>query len=131
VGSATDVVAASTSLDRNLNACMLGSYLEDSPATDADYTPNASAGAWDYRVVYDVWVKRASFGDVGFGNAIVDFVHASPSKAGENTVTVTPDECPPEWPYCQDPDGCPLPCPSEGCIPLERERDAGELGPVL
>jgi len=29
VGDASDVVAASTSLDRNLNACMLGGYLED------------------------------------------------------------------------------------------------------
>lgn len=132
VGSASDVVAASTSLDRNLNACMLGGYLEDSPATDANYTPNPSAGAWDFRVVYDVWVKRASFGDAGFGRAIVDFVHASPSKVGENTVNVTPDECPPEWPYCQDPDGCPQPCPAEGCIPQDEPKvDAGPGDPVL
>jgi len=131
-GSAADVVAASTSLDRNLNACMFGGYTEDSPATDADYTPNASAPSWDFRVVYDVWVKRAAFGDVGFGRALVEFVHASPSKLGENTVDVVPDECPPDWPYCQDPDGCPEPCPADGCTPRdEDDADAGLLGPVL
>ncbi|MFT3927700.1 MAG: hypothetical protein QM778_34550 [Myxococcales bacterium] len=127
VGSAADVVAASSSLDRNLNACMFGSYLEDSPATDADYTPNPNASTWDFRVVYDVWVKRAVFGDAGFGRGIVSFVHASPSKVGENTVNVTPRDCPPSWPYCQDPDGCPPACPIDGCQPSkpQPEPDAG------
>ena len=86
VGAASDVMAASSSLARNLNACMLGSYLTDSPATDASYAPNADAGAWDYRVVYDVWVKRSAFGASGFGRGTVEFVHASPSKLGENTI---------------------------------------------
>lgn len=122
VGSADAIVAASSSLDRNLNACMLPGFLEDSPATDANYTPNANAELWDYRVVYDVWVKRASFGDAGFGQASVDFVHASPSKLGENTVEVTPGKCPPSWPYCQDPDGCSA-CPEGGCI--STDSDAG------
>ncbi len=125
VGDANDVVAASTSLDRNLNACMIAGYLEDSPETDGDYTANPGAPNWDYRVVYDVWVKHARFGAAGFGRALVDFVHASPSKTGEHTVEVTPDECPPTWPYCQDPDGCPPPCPAGGCIDRPDPNDAG------
>ncbi len=123
VGSATDVIAASTSLDRNLNACMFGDFLTDSPATDEHYTPNPAAETWDYRVVYDVWVKQASFGAAGFGHASVDFVHASPSKLGENTVEVTPKECPPDWPYCANPDGC-FECPVGGCVP-KPPADAG------
>jgi hypothetical protein len=105
-GNASDVVAVSTSLDRNLNACGLGAYTENSPATDASYTPNPAAPNWDFRVVYDVWVKKAAFGSAGFGAASVDFVHASPSKAGSATIEVTPGDCPPDWPYCTDPAGC-------------------------
>jgi len=107
LGSAADVVAASSSLDRNLNACGLSGFTEHSPATDASYTPNPAAPNWDYRVVYDVWVRSAAFGSAGFGGASVDFVHASPSKAGSNTIEVTPGDCPPDWPpYCTDPAGC-------------------------
>lgn len=92
-GSASDIAAVSTSLDRDLNACGLHGYLDNSPATDLNYTPNPAAPKWDYRVVYDVWVKRSAFGAAGFGAASVDFVHASPSKAGENTLTVEPGPC--------------------------------------
>lgn len=106
-GDAADVVAVSTSLDRNLNACGLRDFFEDSPATDALYTPNSAAPNWDYRVVYDVWVRKSAFGSAGFGKASVDFVHASPSKRGGATVEVTPDDCPPTWPpACEDPDDC-------------------------
>jgi hypothetical protein len=105
-GSSDDIVAVSTSLARNLNQCGLSSYTVDSPATDASYTPNPAAPDWDYRVVYDVWVKASAFGSAGFGDALVDFVHASPSKAGSATVDVTPKTCPPGWHYCEDPMGC-------------------------
>jgi hypothetical protein len=108
-GSADQIVAVSTSLARNLNQCGYPSYTVDSPATDANYTPNPAAPDWDYRVVYDVWVKAAAFGSSGFGDAIVDFVHASPSKADTATVTVTAKGCPPTWKYCDDPAGC-------GCV---------------
>jgi hypothetical protein len=106
VGRAEDVVAVSTSLERNLNVCGFSDYLVDSPATDASYKPNALTPEWDYRVVYDVWVRKAAFGSAGFGKATVDFVHASPSKTGGNTVVVVEDDCPPDWPYCTDPEGC-------------------------
>jgi hypothetical protein len=124
LGDASDVVAASTSLDRNLNACGMAGYTVDSPATDADYTANADAPRWDYRVVYDVWVTQSAFGAGGFGSGTVDFVHASPSKRGTNTVVVTPGPCPPNWPpYCADPAGC---CDDpDGCDRAPGEVDGG------
>jgi hypothetical protein len=121
LGDPADVVAISTSLERDLNACGMPSYTVDSPATDADYTPNAKAPDWDYRVVYDVWVRAAAFGDAGFGSALVDYVHASPSKADGPSVDVTPRDCPPDWPpYCTEPGGCKHACgeqPDETCTP--------------
>ncbi|MDB4989533.1 MAG: hypothetical protein JWN04_4711 [Myxococcaceae bacterium] len=115
-GSASDVVAVSTSIDRDLNACGLSGYLDSSPATDLAYTPNPLAPKWDYRVVYDVWVKRGAFGAAGFGAASVDFVHASPSKASDNTLIVEPGPCPSDWPpYCADPAGCCVEIDSPAC----------------
>jgi hypothetical protein len=107
VGPASAVVAASTSLDRNLNVCGYGDYLVNSPETDDKYTANPAAPNWDFRVVYDVWVQRDLFEANGFGRASVEFVHASPSKAGKSTLDVVRNKCPPGWPpYCNNPDGC-------------------------
>jgi hypothetical protein len=119
-GAASAVVAVSTSLDRNLNQCGYKGYLVDSPATDVNYTANPATPQWDYRVVYDVWVDRDTFGAIGFGRASVGFVHASPSKAGKNTIDVVPRKCPPGWPpYCTNPNGCTPPVcgdePDEFC----------------
>lgn len=119
-GSADDVIAISTSLERNLNQCGLGDYLLDSPATDDEYTPNPAAPTWDYRVVYDVWVRREPFDEPGLSRVGVDFVHASPSKAGENTIEVTPRKCPPGWtPPGPPPDEVPPPDHDAdgGCVP--------------
>ncbi|HEX3596338.1 MAG TPA: hypothetical protein VHU80_14610 [Polyangiaceae bacterium] len=101
VGAASDVLAVATSLDRDLNGC--GYCLTtDSPATDTSYTPNSTYPKWDYRVVYELWIDASTFGTAGFGGAALDFVHASPSKLGQDTVDVTPRPCPPDWnlPYC-------------------------------
>jgi len=103
VGDAKVVLASTTSLDRNLNGCGYckstacgGDCTVDSPVTDAKYTPNPAAPNWDYRVVYEVWIDAAAFAGKGFGGASITFVHASPSKASTNTVTVTPKPCCPE-----------------------------------
>jgi len=100
VGDSKYVLASSSSEDRNLNGCGYcknaacgGDCTVDSPVTDAKYTPNASAPNWDYRVVYEVWMDAAVFAGKGFGGAAITFVHASPSKASSNTVTVTPKPC--------------------------------------
>jgi hypothetical protein len=113
VGDASTILASATSIDRNLNGCGYcksaacgGDCTIDSPATDAKYTPNAAAPNWDYRVVYEVWVSAAAFAGKGFGGASISFVHASPSKASTNTVTVVPRPC--------GGDGCP-----EGTMPVE------------
>ena len=136
VGNAAHVLASTTSLDRNLNGCgncksaaCGGDCTIDSPATDAKYTPNTGTPNWDYRVVYEVWMDAAVFAGKGFGGASISFVHASPSKASSNTVTVTPKPCGggcPEgearfaagegWICC--PEGTVYSPNSESCIPI-------------
>jgi len=93
LGDAAAVLGVSTSIDRNLNGCGY-CYTEDSPATDASYTPNAETPSWDYRVVYEVWLDLDVFGTAGFGQAYINNVHASPSKLDNNTVEVTATPCP-------------------------------------
>jgi hypothetical protein len=94
VGDEAMILASSTSMDRNLEACGLSSFTEDSPATDAAYTPNADALEWDYRVSYEVWVAADAFGEAGFGSALIELVHASPSKLEGDSVDVRPAPCP-------------------------------------
>jgi hypothetical protein len=101
LGDPDDILAVSSSLDRNLNGC--GYCLtEDSPATDVYYTTNPDYPDWDYRMVYEVWIDAAAFGDAGYGGAVIESVHASPSKTPDDTLIVQPEPCPPDWdvPYC-------------------------------
>jgi hypothetical protein len=123
LGSASEIVKTMTSLDRNLNERGLSQYEVDSPATDAQYTPNPAAAAWDYRVVYESWVLVDAFGPSGFGSALLTFVHASPSKVmGHDTETVSPAPCPPAWKVPCDTmvdssDQCPDSSPPSGFSP--------------
>ena len=92
VGDASDVLAVRTSLDYNFN--VLGHVLTtDSPATDADYTPNPTYGGWVFEVAYEMRVAGAAFGDDGFGGVDIPIVHDSPNKIGKNKVY--PDPGPP------------------------------------
>jgi hypothetical protein len=109
-GDPSHILALSTSATRNLNgcgycqvdACEGGDCTVNSPATDENFTPNAGTPNWDYRAVYEVWIDIAAFGDAGFGQAFMTYVHASPAKASTSTIEVTPTPCPPTWdiPYC-------------------------------
>jgi hypothetical protein len=108
IGEPGWVLAATTSLDRNLNACELGPFTENSPVTDALYTPDPSATDWDFRVAYEIWVSADAFGASGFGSALIENVHASPSKLASNTVDVQPAPCPPDP---NVPDATPEPIP--------------------
>jgi uncharacterized repeat protein (TIGR01451 family) len=93
VGSATDVVNVKTSISENLNT--FGYVLTtNSPATDANYTPNPVYPNWIYDVWYEVTVKLSAFGAAGFGEPVIQEVHASPSKTGNNTEPVVPTICP-------------------------------------
>lgn len=115
VGDASWVLDTSTSLHRNLNERGYESYTTDSPSTDADYTPNPDAPAWDYRVVYEAWVDVRAFGDAGFGGAKIEHVHASPAKTPKDTIEVEEDECPPE--FCEYDDCDEPPPPDDECVP--------------
>jgi hypothetical protein len=118
IGSASSIIAATSSLERNLNGC--GYCLTtDSPATDKNYTPNAAAPHWDCRVVYEVWIDLGAFGSAGFGQAYINSVHASPSKLDSNTVDVVPTPCPPTWdtPYCPPGSTNPACTPNTGSCP--------------
>jgi hypothetical protein len=95
VGDPNWILQATTSLDRNLNACGYADFIENSPVPPTLDDP-AEAENWDYRVVYEVWVSLDAFGDSSFGEAFIDFVHASPSKGSDNTVDVTAGPCPPD-----------------------------------
>ncbi len=92
LGSASDVVSVTTSLDKNLNTYNY-TLLTNSPATNSSYTPNASYPNWIYDVWYEVTVNLAPFGSAGFGRPLISSVHASPSKTGSNTELVEDTIC--------------------------------------
>ena len=65
----------------------LGTDLQvNSPATDELYTPNPTYPDWIYDVIYEVKIAKAAFGPAGFGSIEMPYIHASPSKAGTNTI---------------------------------------------
>ena len=98
VGSADDVIAVSTSLDRNLNNCGESYCMtEHSPPTDDNFSVNPDFPEWDYRMVYEIWVRADAFGDAGFSHANISYVHASPAKQDNDTIEVEPRPCPPDW----------------------------------
>ncbi len=97
LGDASMITKVSSSLDRNLNERGYSTFVLDSPATDANYATPTSAPKWDFNVVYEAWIKNEAFGGKGFGSVQLSFVHASPSKAGTNTLPVTQGPCPPSW----------------------------------
>src|SRR5205814_3420874 len=67
-GNPAYVLAAASSLDRNLNACGYcmspacpgGDCRVNSPTTDLNYTTNPQAPNWDFRVVYEAWIDPAA-----------------------------------------------------------------------
>ncbi|HMA97582.1 MAG TPA: hypothetical protein VKP30_33085, partial [Polyangiaceae bacterium] len=122
VGSASDVLAATSSIDRNINGCgycansacgSTGDCSVDSPQTDEKYTPNPLTPNWNYAVVYEVWLRAGAFdAGGGFGQAYITFVHASPSKLSGDTLNVVPSPCPPTWIACPPGQSCPPNPPS-------------------
>jgi hypothetical protein len=92
VGNASDVLAFRTSLSENFNS--YGYVLTtNSPATDANYSPNPQYPNWIYDVWYEVTVDASAFGAAGFGSVNVASVHASPSKTGNNTEILINTPC--------------------------------------
>lgn len=91
-GNQDYIVDITSSLDVNLNEYGYV-LLENSPATDADYTPNPNYPNWIYEVWYEVVIDLEAFGQVGFGYPKMTSVHASPSKTGNNSEDVVPVPC--------------------------------------
>ena len=119
IGDPSHVIDHATSLDRNLNERGYSEYVEHSPATDEAYTPNPETPEWDYRLVFEIWIDLAAFGDAGFAGAFIDYVHASPAKRSSDTIEVEPDDCPP----CDDPEGC------DPCLDGDPDTVCGENDP--
>lgn len=93
VGNAADVLAVGTSLDRNINGCGYCDIVE-SPCPSGDaYEPSETAPEWDFRMVYELWIKADAFGDAGFCRPSIEYVHASPAKSEDHTIIVEPDDC--------------------------------------
>jgi len=97
LGDASMIAKASSSLDRNLNDKGYKQFIVDSPASNDSFAPPANAPNWDYRVIYESWIKNEAFGASGFGDVRLAFVHASPSKANSNTLPVEAGPCPADW----------------------------------
>jgi hypothetical protein len=102
VGDAKWVLGSTSSLARNLEGCGYctspacgGDCRVDSPSTDETWTSNSATPYWDFRVRYETWIAAAAFGSSGFGGVNVSYVHASPSKQSNDTITVVPGPCPP------------------------------------
>jgi hypothetical protein len=124
-GDASSVLAVATSISRNVDGCGYcasaacsaggdagnGDCTVNSPATNDSYAPNPLTPNWNYDVQYEVWLDLAAFGTAGFGQAYIEFVHASPSKIGQNTLYVAPTPCPPGTNPCLGEDPCPAACP--------------------
>src|SRR5690606_31166340 len=69
---------------------------ENSPCPSGEgYAPSEDAPEWDFRMVYELWIAADAFGESGFCQPDIEYVHASPAKADDDTVLVEPDDCPP------------------------------------
>lgn len=92
LGNVSDVINVTSSINENFN--VHGYVLPvNSPATDANYTPNPAYPNWIYDVWYEVTVKASAFGYAGFGKPDITYIHASPSKTGHNSEEVVPVVC--------------------------------------
>ncbi len=92
-GSSPYILNFNTSLARNFND--YGYILTtNSPATDANYTPNSSYPNWIFDMVYEFTISGSAFGVSGFGNAEVAGMHNSPDKLGFDNLII-PEICTP------------------------------------
>lgn len=96
MGDPGAILRHTTSMSLNLNERGYGSFTTDSPRTDQNLTPDPAAPRWDFRVVYEAWVKTAIFGGGKLGFLNVPYLHVSPSKTGMNQTPLTPCACPPQ-----------------------------------
>jgi hypothetical protein len=117
-GSASSVLAYGTSIDYNLNNLGCSSFTTNSPATDSNYTPNASCSGWVFDDEYEIKVSGSLFGSTGAYSLSLPLVHDSPNKVGKNEIYFNPGppitpptgcEANPTAPECQPPVTVPEP----------------------
>jgi hypothetical protein len=128
-GTDDHVLAHGSSLDDNLNHFGYV-LLEDSPETDANYTPNASFPDWNFFVEYRLTVSAEAFGAAGFGGARMEMVHASPSKFSSNTVEVEEHDCPPTGSGDDPFPDCLKMSADDGCLDPGNENDPNGFNPT-
>jgi hypothetical protein len=93
VGSAANVLSATTSLTENLKQLQFVSgFLVNSPPETAPNSNISIPAGWDYYDTYTVVVSRAAFGAAGFGGVTIVGVHDSPPKLAPNNL-ITPEPC--------------------------------------
>jgi hypothetical protein len=93
-GDASKIISWGTSMDDNLNyyAC---ADTANSPATDSNYTPNASCPEYQYFASYRLTVDPSLFGSSEFYRVNMTYVHASPAKTPTETYDVFEGGTPP------------------------------------
>ena len=93
VGSAANVLSATTSLTENLKQLQFVSgFLVNSPPETAPNSNISIPAGWDYYDTYTVVVSRAAFGAAGFGGVTLVGLHDSPPKLAPNNL-ITPEPC--------------------------------------
>ena len=93
VGSATNVLSATTSLSENLKKSQFQTgYLVNSPSETVPLSGVSVPAGWDYNNSYTVVVSKKAFGTNGFGRVSIPAVHDSPPKIGSSNL-ITPTNC--------------------------------------
>jgi len=93
VGSAANVLSATTSLTENLKQLQFVSgFLVNSPPETAPNSNTSIPAGWDYYDSYTVIVSKAAFGTKGFGGVTLVGLHDSPPKQAPNNL-ITPEPC--------------------------------------
>lgn len=88
IGSASDVLSASTTLSDDLNqAPNFYGYTEDSPPETSPLSGVSVPAGWNYVNGYHVIVSANAFGSAGFGAVTIPYVHNSPSKSKPDKAT--------------------------------------------
>lgn len=92
-GKASDVVAWTSSLDENFNTYK-HVLTVDSPAADTSYkVKDPKYKDWMFEMWYQADVKWSAFGSSGPCKVTMLSLHASPSKTGDDTVSLSPCTC--------------------------------------
>lgn len=87
VGSASDILSATTSLTENLKLPQFVSgFTVNSPHETSPLSDVSVPAGWNYTNSYTVVISKNAFGSAGFGGVTIPEVHNSPAKLGGGPV---------------------------------------------